>query len=50
MTRADGFLKGAGVQTVDGKPVYNVCVRIPGTYGARPDAVSLQGAAPEGRP
>lgn len=36
MTRADGFLKGAGVQTVDGKPVYNVCVRIPGTYGAVP--------------
>ena len=28
MTRADGFLKGAGVQTVDGKPVYNVCVRL----------------------
>ena len=46
MTRADGFLKGAGVQTVDGKPVYNVCVRIPGTYGARPDAVSYKGQLP----
>ena len=40
MTRLDGYLKGAGLQTVDGLPVYNVCVRIPGTYGARPDAVT----------
>ena len=47
MPRADGFLKGAGVQTVDGKPVYNVCVRIPGTYGARPDAVSYKGQLPK---
>ena len=47
MTRAAGFLKGAGVQTVDGKPVYNVCVRIPGTYGARPDAVSYKGQLPK---
>ena len=47
MIRADGFLKGAGVQTVDGKPVYNVCVRIPGTYGARPDAVSYKGQLPK---
>ena len=47
MTRADGFLKDAGVQTVDGKPVYNVCVRIPGTYGARPDAVSYKGQLPK---
>ena len=47
MTRADGFLKGAGVQTVDGKPVYNVCVRIPGTYGARPGAVSYKGQLPK---
>ena len=47
MTRVDGFLKGAGVQTVDGKPVYNVCVRIPGTYGARPDAVSYKGQLPK---
>ena len=47
LTRPDGFLKGAGVQTVDGKPVYNVCVRIPGTYGARPDAVSYKGQLPK---
>ena len=40
-------MKGAGVQTVDGKPVYNVCVRIPGTYGARPDAVSYKGQLPK---
>ena len=46
VTRLDGYLKGAGVQTVDGLPVYNVCVRIPGTYGARPDAVRY--AAGEG--
>ena len=47
LTRPDGFLKGAGVQSVDGKPVYNVCVRIPGTYGARPDAVSYKGQLPK---
>ena len=47
LTRPDGFLKSAGVQTVDGKPVYNVCVRIPGTYGARPDAVSYKGQLPK---
>lgn len=47
MTRADGVLPGAGVQLVDGKPVYNVCVRIPGTYGARPDAVSYKGQFPK---
>ena len=47
LTRPDAFLKGAGVQTVDGKPVYNVCVRIPGTYGARPDAVSYKGQLPK---
>ena len=47
MTRSDGVLPGAGVQIVDGKPVYNVCVRIPGTYGARPDAVSYKGQFPK---
>ena len=47
MTRLDGYLKGAGLQTVDGLPVYNVCVRIPGTYGARPDAVMYQGEGPK---
>ena len=47
MTRLDGYLKGAGLQTVDGLPVYNVCVRIPGTYNARPDAVTYQGEGPK---
>ena len=47
VTRLDGYLKGAGVQTVDGLPVYNVCVRIPGTYGARPDAVRYKGELPK---
>jgi hypothetical protein len=32
MTRTDGIIKGAGLQKVDGLPVYNACVRIPGTY------------------
>lgn len=47
MTCADGTIKGAGVQLVDGKPVYNVCVRIPGTYGAQPGAVSYKGQFPK---
>lgn len=47
MTCADGTLKGAGVQLVDGKPVYNVCVRIPGTYGSQPGAVNYKGQFPK---
>lgn len=47
MTCTDGVLPGAGVQTVDGKPVYNVCVRIPGVYGQRPDAKSYKGQFPK---
>lgn len=47
MTCADGMLKGAGVQLVDGKPVYNVCVRIPGTYGYQPGAVNYKGQFPK---
>lgn len=47
MTCADGMLKGAGVQLVDGKPVYNVCVRIPGTYGSQPGAVNYKGQFPK---
>ena len=31
MTTPEGVIKGAGIQIVDGRPVYNVCVRIPGT-------------------
>lgn len=46
-TNAQGTIKGAGVQTVDGLPVYNVCVRIPGTYGARPDKVTYKGQDPK---
>ena len=38
MSRTDGHLPGAGVQTVDGLPVYNVCVPIPGTYSQTPGA------------
>ena len=47
MTTPSGYLKGAGVQTVDGKPVYNVCVRIPGSYATRPDAKSYKGQFPK---
>ena len=47
MTRTDGVLPGAGLQKVDGLPVYNVCVRIPGAYGERPDAKSYKGQFPK---
>lgn len=47
MTRPDGLLKGAGLQTVDGLPVYNVCVRIPGSYARRNDAVRYRGEGPK---
>ena len=46
-TRFDGYLKGAGLQKVDGLPVYNVCVKIPGVYGERPDAVKYRGELPK---
>lgn len=46
-TRTDGNLPGAGVQTVDGKPVYNVCYRIPGTYSKSKDAVNYKGQYPK---
>ncbi len=47
MTRLDGYLPGAGVQKVDGLPVYNVCVRIQGTYSSKPGAVSYKGQYPK---
>lgn len=47
MTNAEGTIKGAGLQIVDGLPVYNVCVRIPGTYGAAPDTVTYKGQLPK---
>ncbi len=47
MTTPSGRLPGAGLQVVDGLPVYNVCVRIPGSYAARPDAQSWRGAFPK---
>lgn len=47
MTTPEGIIKGAGVQTVDGLPVYNVCVRIPGTYGASPNPVTYKGQLPK---
>ena len=37
LTRLDGYLPGAGIQLVDGLPVYNACVRIAGTYSKQKD-------------
>ena len=47
MTRLDGHLEGAGLQIVDGLPVHNVCVRIPGTYASQKDSVKFNGQAPK---
>ena len=47
MTQVDGYLKGAGIQTVDGKPVYNVCVRIPGTYSKQNASRHYKGQYPK---
>ena len=47
MTRTDGIIKGAGLQKVDGLPVYNACVRIPGTYSQQKDAQSYKGQFPK---
>ena len=47
MTRTDGIIKGAGLQKVDGLPIYNACVRIPGTYSQQKDAQSYKGQFPK---
>ena len=47
LTRLDGYLLGAGIQLVDGLPVYNACVRIPGTYAKQKDAHSYKGQFPK---
>lgn len=47
MTQTDGYLKGAGVQKVDGMAVHNVCVRIPGTYSNQAKKVTFKGQAPK---
>lgn len=47
VTRLDGVLPGAGLQKVDGLPVYNACVRIPGTYASQKDAQSYKGQFPK---
>ncbi len=47
VTRLDGYLPGAGLQMVDGLPVYNVCIRIPGTYSQQKDAVNYKGQYPK---
>ncbi len=47
MTRADGHLEGAGIQKVDGEPVYNVCIRFPGTYSQQADSQHYNGQYPK---
>ncbi len=46
-TRADGNLPGAGVQLVDGLPVYNACVEIKGSYSGTQGAQSYKGQYPK---
>ncbi len=47
MTAPDGVIKGAGIQLVDGEPVYNVCVRVPGSYAQQKGAQSYKGQFPK---
>ena len=47
MTNKEGIIKGAGIQIVDGMPVYNVCVRIPGTYSQQKGAQNYKGQYPK---
>ena len=47
MTEPGGHIKGAGIQLVDGEPVYNVCVRIPGSYAQQKGAQSYKGQFPK---
>lgn len=46
-TRLDGELPGAGLQKVDGLPVYNACVRIPGTYAQKKQNPGYKGQYPK---
>ncbi|WP_290116249.1 hypothetical protein [Turicimonas muris] len=47
MSRVGGNLPGAGLQKVDGLPVYNACVRIPGTYSQTAGAQTYAGQGPK---
>ena len=47
MTTKEGVIKGAGIQVVDGEPVYNVCVRIPGSYSQQKNAKNYKGQYPK---
>lgn len=47
MADKDGVIKGAGIQIVDGKPVYNVCVRFPGSYSQQKGAKTYKGQYPK---
>lgn len=46
-TQADGVLPGAGVQKVDGLPVYNVCTVIPGLYRSQEHQTTYKGQGPK---
>lgn len=47
MTRLDGKIAGSGLQKVDGLPVYNACVRIPGSYAHGKDSQNYKGQYPK---
>ena len=47
MTRLDGQLAGAGLQKVDGLPVYNACVRILGSYSQKKSNPGYKGQNPK---
>lgn len=47
MTRLDGKIVGAGLQKVDGLPVYNACIRIPGSYAQNKDSQNYKGQYPK---
>ncbi|WP_236904045.1 peptidase M20 [Comamonas serinivorans] len=47
VTREDGQLPGAGLQLVDGLPVYNVCAQIKGSYAGSQGAQAYKGQYPK---
>lgn len=47
MTRADGVIPASDTNTVDGRPVYNACVVIKGSYAGRADAQQYRGQFPK---
>lgn len=46
-TNSSNIIQGAGLQKVDGLPVYQACVEIKGSYSSRPGAKSYNGQYPK---